>query len=121
MDVTNALAGANVLLSSTLTDHVTASHRADASDGAGGTSATFGPESTVAARVHQESTVSGAPAGSEQELGTFTIVTTTADGVREGDRIRWVDATGTTRTMFVVVVKDSSWQVGSYATAVEAP
>ena len=121
MDVTNALAGANVLLGATLTDNVLASHRTDASDGAGGTTVAFGTETTIPARVHLDSTASGAPAGSEQLLDTFTIVTTTAAGVREGDRIRWVDNTGTTRTMFVVEVKDSSWLVGSYATAVEAP
>jgi len=121
VDVTNALAGANTFLGATLTDTVGASHRTNTSDGAGGTTATFGAEVTLAARVHLDSTASGNPAGSEQDLDTFTIVTNTACGVREGDRIRWVDNTGTTRTMFVVEVKDSSWQVGSYATAVESP
>lgn len=121
MNITTALRSATSALVSTLTDLVTTAHRTDVSDGAGGTTVTYGTEETVAARVHADSTASPAAPGTEQTLDTFTIVSTTPDGIREGDRVRWVDGDGNTRTMFVTEVVDSSWRIGRYATAVEAP
>lgn len=121
MNVLNALAQANAQLAATLTDTVLCAHRTDVSDGAGGTTVTYGTESSVAARVHADTTTSGNAAGTEQDVDTFTIVSTTPDGIRTGDRVRWVDPTGSTRTLYVVDVTGSSWQIGAYSTAVEAP
>ena len=121
VNITAALQGATVALTSTLTDTVTVAHRTDASDGAGGTTVTYGTDATIPARVHMDATASPNAPGTERVLSTWTIVSTTPDGIHEGDRVRWVDTDGTERTMFVVHVSDSSWALGRYATAVEAP
>lgn len=123
MDVTGALAAANDLLAETLTDSVARAPRVDTPDGAGGSVVSFGSESTLAARVHpaRGSSADGGPAGAEQDVDRWTVVVDYGSAVQAGDRIRWVDSTGATRTLYVVDVTESSWLIGRYCEAMEAP
>lgn len=123
MNVTRALSAANRTLTATLTDSVTLESVTHTNDGAGGTSPAFSTARTYPARVHpgSPSSVDGAPAGGVQDVDSFTVVLSLGDPIAVGDRVKWVDPSGVTRTLVVTGVDESSWQIGRYASTVEAP